>query len=346
MIRFSEYVSPGHPDKVADYISESLLDAYIKQDPNTRFAVEIQIKDKYVTLGGEVSSNAVLGEEDIAQTVRNAVNNIGYTKEYQDKWGVENTICGDSLVITSYISQQSREIAQGGNNEGWGDQGIFFGYAEPNDDTFGMPLDHTLAKRVNHLLFDSEIGGLDIKTQVVMDDDIVNEIIVAIPLMDSEDISKVEEIVRNSVKGDYHLIINGTGVFRKHSSIADCGVTGRKLVVDFYGGNARIGGGAPFSKDGSKADLTLNLLARYLAKKEAFKSGKAVETAIACCIGKKEIIVTSHILGTDIVKSEHLSISPSELIGTFDLNRPIFGSMCMWGLFGEFQQDKKWEQAV
>lgn len=188
MIRFSEYVSPGHPDKVADYISESLLDAYIKQDPNTRFAVEIQIKDKYVTLGGEVSSNVVLGEEDIAQTVRNAVNNIGYTKEYQDKWGVENTICGDSLVITSYISQQSREIAQGVNNEGWGDQGIFFGYAEPNDDTFGMPLDHTLAKRVNHLLFDSEIGGLDIKTQVVMDDDIVNEIIVAIPLMDSEDI--------------------------------------------------------------------------------------------------------------------------------------------------------------
>ncbi|WP_434501546.1 methionine adenosyltransferase domain-containing protein [Prevotella sp.] len=260
--------------------------------------MEIQIKDQYVTLGGEVSSNAVLGEEGIVQTVRDG-----------------------------------------------GDQGIFFGYAEPNDDTFGMPLDHTLAKRVNHLLFESGIGGLDIKTQVVTDDDVVKEIIVAIPLRDSEDSSKVEELVRNSVKGDYHLIINGTGVFRKHSSIADCGVTGRKLVVDFYGGNARIGGGAPFSKDGSKADLTLNLLVRYLAKK-AFKSGKAVETAIACCIGKKEIIVTSHILGADIVKSEHLSISPSELIDTFDLNRPIFGSMCMWGLFGEFQQDKKWEQAV
>lgn len=183
-----------------------------------------------------------------------------------------------------------------------------------------MPLDHTLAKRVNHLLFESEIGGLDIKPQVVTDDDVVKEIIVAIPLRDGEDSSKVEELVRNSVKGDYHLIINGTGVFRKHSSIADCGVTGRKLVVDFYGGNARIGGGAPFSKDGSKADLTLNLLVRYLAKKEAFKSGKAVETAIACCIGKKEIIVTSHILGADIVKSEHLSISPSELIDTFDLN--------------------------
>ena len=128
MIRFSEYVSLGHPDKIADYISQYLLDRYIEQDPDTRYAVEVQIKNFKVTLGGEVSSKAQFSDAQIAAYVRQAVNDIGYTREYMMKWGAENTICGDLLEVTTLIRQQSPDIAQGVNNNGWGDQGIFFGW--------------------------------------------------------------------------------------------------------------------------------------------------------------------------------------------------------------------------
>jgi S-adenosylmethionine synthetase len=130
MIRFSEYVSPGHPDKIADGISEYLLDRFIEIDPNTRFAVEVQIKDEFVTLGGEVTSIANITKADIDRYVREAVANIGYTLEYQKIWKKNNTICADDLQITNHIGQQSPDIAQGANRDAWGDQGIFFGYAK------------------------------------------------------------------------------------------------------------------------------------------------------------------------------------------------------------------------
>ena len=133
MIKFSEYVSLGHPDKVADYISQYLLDRYIEHDPQTRYAVEVQIKGHQETLGGEVSSKHHFSSQDIAGFVREAVNEIGYTRMYQQKWGAENTICGDMLNVSTLISQQSPDIAQG--LPGWGDQGIFFGYASPDRST-------------------------------------------------------------------------------------------------------------------------------------------------------------------------------------------------------------------
>lgn len=241
MIKCSEYVSLGHPDKIADYISQYLLDRYIEQDANTRYAVEVQIKGFNVTLGGEVSSKAHFSENLIAKFVRKAVCEIGYTKDYQRLWGCDNTICGEALSVAVNISQQSPDIAQG--LTGWGDQGIFFGMATNSTETFGMPYDHTVAKRLCKALFESGLGGLDIKTQVVTRNDKVEKVIVAIPLLDDTSKKTVKHFVRSRVRGAYQLIINGTGRYVKHSSIADCGTTGRKLAVDFYGGNSKIGGG-------------------------------------------------------------------------------------------------------
>jgi S-adenosylmethionine synthetase len=341
MIKFSEYVSIGHPDKIADYISQYLLDRYIERDPQTRYAVEVQIKDWQVTLGGEVSSAQHFSAQEIRQFVRAAVNEIGYTREYMERWGAENTICGDLLEVTSLISQQSGDIAQG--LDGWGDQGIFFGFYKHGGDTFGMPYDHYLAKRLCKELFESGIGGLDIKTQVVTRDDKVEKVIVAIPLLDERSKKTVKHFVHSRVKGRYQLIINGTGRYIKHSSIADCGTTGRKLAVDFYGGNCRVGGGSPWTKDASKADLTLNLEARRLAKQYAEQYKCDVYTSLACCIGKQEVDFSICDDADNILEEGTVLIAPECLRQAYNLDKPIYASMCRWGLFGEYQQDKVWE---
>ncbi|MEZ3441567.1 methionine adenosyltransferase domain-containing protein [Alistipes sp.] len=341
MLRFSEFVSLGHPDKIADYIAQYLLDRYIERDPATRYAVEVQIKDSIVTLGGEVSSHHRFTDDEIAAFVRAAVNDIGYTAEYQQRWGAENTICGDSLAVNIHISQQSGDIAQG--LTGWGDQGIFFGFCEYRPDTCGMPLDHTIAKRLCKGLFESGIGGLDIKTQVIMRDGKVEKVIVAIPLLDDTSKKTVRHFVRSRVKGRYKLIINGTGRYVAHSSIADCGTTGRKLAVDFYGGNCKIGGGSPWTKDASKADLTLNLVARRLAVNFAKQHKVDVVVSLACCIGKQEVDFIAQDTAGNILAQGEMKIDPQAVRRYFKLDTPIYASMCRWGLFGEFQQDKNWE---
>ncbi len=341
MIRFSEYVSLGHPDKVADYISQYLLDRYIEHDPQTRYAVEVQIKGHQVTLGGEVSSKHHFSSQDIAGFVRDAVNEIGYTREYQQRWGAENTICGDMLNVSTLISQQSPDIAQG--LDGWGDQGIFFGYCVFDRSTCGMPYEHTIAKRICKHLFDSGVGGLDIKAQVITDDGEIKKLIVAIPLQDEADEKFVRDYLCGIAKRDCEIIINGTGRYVQHSPIADCGTTGRKLAVDFYGGSCRIGGGSPWTKDGSKADLTLNLVARKLARQFAEKYGCDVYTSLACCIGKQEVDVSVCDAANNILWEGKEIINPAERRKAFKLDTPIYASMCRWGLFGEFQNDKPWE---
>lgn len=207
-----------------------------------------------------------------------------------------------------------------------------------------MPTDHAIAKRLCKELFESGIGGLDIKTQVVMLDDKIKQIIAAIPLLQDDKTTQVDKFIREHISGDYTTIINGTGAYKQHSSIADCGITGRKLAVDFYGGNCKVGGGSPWTKDGSKADLTLNLLARKIAKDTSIKTGEKIETSIACCIGQKDIIISTKVANRNVIISENkISISPDELIKEYNLDKPIYSSMCRWGLFGEFQKDKKWE---
>lgn len=343
MIRFSEYVSLAHPDKVADYISQYLLDRYIELDPDTRYAVEVQIKGWHVSLGGEVTSRHRMTAEEIRTHVRAAVNGIGYTRAYMDKWGADNTICGDLLDIDLYIGQQSPDIAQG--LSGWGDQGIFFGYYAYGSDTCGLSPEHALAKELCHDLFHSGIGGLDIKTQVVMDGNRVVKVVAAVPLLDEADTAKVESLVRKHKGcGKCEVIVNGTGRYVQHGSIADCGTTGRKLAVDFYGGACRIGGGSPWTKDGSKADLTLNLYARDLAKQYARVHYCDVFVSLACCIGKRKVEYSICDAADNIIEEGAVCIDPTELRKHYKLDSPIYASMCRWGLFGKHQEDKAWEK--
>ena len=330
-MKVSEYVSLGHPDKIADYISEYILDKFIEKDPDTKYAVEVQIKDNFVTLGGEVKSNHIFSKEEIEQFVKDAVNDIGYTKEYQHRWDKENTICGDDLIVTQHIGIQSYDINIG--LDGWGDQGIMFGYACRDKEY--LPNDYYIAKMLNNKLFKSGLGGLDIKTLVQTDEDTVKKVIVAIPLL-TYNFNMIREFVHSVLPGNYELIINGTGLYKTHSSIADCGVTGRKLAVDFYGGNCLVGGGSPWTKDGSKADLTLNLYARELAiqyLKESNNSVKSINTSIACSIGSQEIEVeVKNERGVQIYRTTEV-IPPSVLINKYKLNTPIYKNLCRNGLF-------------
>lgn len=337
MYKTSEWVSLGHPDKTADFISCFLLDRFLEKDPMTRYALEVMIKDNIVTLGGEITSMANYSEEDIAAFVRVAVNQIGYTKQYQQGFGKKNTICGDDLVVNQYISKQSADIAQGVDNHGWGDQGVMFGMATNTPETGYMPKDHWLAKKIGKRLYDSRYAGIDIKTQVTMKDDKIDEIVVAIPMNEQHPEDRIVDMVAECVGGsrDYRLHINGTGRFVKHGPVGDCGVTGRKLVVDFYGGNCRIGGGSPWTKDGSKADLSLNLLARARALSyiQEHPNCPEVYCAISCRIGSPEILVVF----TDRQGNELLSyrecVSPEEVIKVFRLREPRFAEMCRNGLF-------------
>lgn len=333
-IQFSEYVSLGHPDKVADYISEYILDRLIEQDKNTRYALEVQIKDNNVTLGGEITTNA---ECDFDKWVKDAIEDVGYTRDYVKYWGDENTINPEKLNIVKYISKQSNDISQGVANNGWGDQGIMFGLAVNSPETDYMPLDFYLAKQIGVKLYESGVGGLDIKTQVVTRNDKVLKVIVAIPMLEDAT-DKVKEIVQSTISGDYQLIINGTGKYIKHASMGDCGTTGRKLAVDFYGGNCNVGGGSAWTKDGTKADLTLNLYARMLALNYMRQTGlDYVKTGIECCIGRKDITVVYIDRYGNEIKSDVVEITPIELINKFQLDKPIYADLCKYGLFSRIK---------
>ena len=300
----SEYVSIGHPDAVADYIVSFLLDRYIERDQKVRFALEAQVKDDHVCLGGEVTSSAEFTDAEIRKHVRDAVRDIGYTEEYADSWGRENCIDPSALDIDIHIGRQSPDIAQGVNVGGWGDQGIMWGMATGDESTDFMPMDHHLAKRIGTELYNAALDGafdigIDIKTQVTCEFGRPVEVIVAAPMRGGPDeidwmqkmvAAKVNEVIG---RNDVPTVVNGTGAFVRHASRGDCGTTGRKLAVDFYGGGCRIGGGCPWGKDPSKADVSLNVYARKIALKAKRESGEeTVYAQLSCCIGRKEIGVS------------------------------------------------------
>lgn len=352
--KFSEYVSPGHPDKCADYISEYILDRCIEKDPNVRYALEVMIKGNEVYLAGEVTTKSFFGYMEMCQFVKDALIEIGYTKEYYDAWKGQ-VINPDDIVVTTNITAQSPEIGQGVDNDGWGDQGIFFGYADP-DAEYMTPRSHSLAKDLCHMLYtqakEKGIGGIDIKTEIILDEDgRIEKIIAAVPCRDEGERNDIMVSIiewYKSVEPDFDLypevILNGTGNYVMHGPIADCGITGRKLVVDFYGGELHVGGGSPWTKDGSKADLTLNLFAREMARKYAREQNQPVKVSVACCIGRSEIdYVVETSCGEEIAHGK-MTVPPRELIEKYELNTPIFTSMCTFGLFGKYQTDKKWEK--
>lgn len=332
MLKTSEWVSLGHPDKMADYISQCLLDRYIDIDPGTRFAVEVMVKGNKVFLGGEVTSGAHLGKERIAEIVRKAVEQVGYSAEYADEWGRENCPCADSIEVVQEITSQSPDIAQGVDADGWGDQGIFWGMATPDEETEYMPRDIYLARKLGKELYESCRCGVDIKTQVTVESKSgeVKEVVVAAPEEEEEEGYLHDTAQRICGCGNIH--INGTGRYVIHGSVADCGVTGRKLAVDFYGGNSPIGGGAPWTKDGTKADLALNLLARNIAMLDALESNEARRVALSCRIGSPEITVVLMDGAYNELRNWKWELPPSKLIKRFHLDEPNYARICRVGL--------------
>lgn len=337
-MKTSEFVSLGHPDRIADYISEYLLNVYVAGDPDVRYAVECQIKGNHVSLAGEITKKCETAYLPIM--VERALAEIGYTKEYCDFWGKENTINPDELVVSDYITEQSPDIACGVNKDAWGDQGIFWGCAYPTPDY--LPMDYSIARKLNNCLYNlsqkEKIIGLDIKTQITVDDNNnVSKLIVAAPCK-PEDKQKLFNYVADFArtnKINCESIINGTGEYIKHASVADCGTTGRKLAVDFYGGGCFIGGGAITTKDGTKADLSLNLYARTLAVNYLRKHpdvNAPIFVQIACCIGRPEIIVSIRDCHLNELESYEEVRRPSELIAYYKLNKPVFTELMRDGL--------------
>lgn len=347
MTQTSEYCSLGHPDRTADEIVSFLLDRYLERDPNSRVALECQIKDNYVTLGGEVTSAYAMGEDELKRHVRDAICGIGYTPEYAARWGKDNCIDPDALDVVAHIGQQSPQIAQGVDADGWGDQGIFWGMATGTEATGYMPLDHTIARRIGMWLYEaaykSEFSiGLDIKTQVTVADGRVTEVVVAAPCKTEAEQKALRANILAWLADEYgdvfaaaanRIVINGTGAYVRHSTAGDCGTTGRKLAVDFYGGNARIGGGCPWGKDPSKADVTLNVYARHLALEMQAKVGGTVYCAIHCCIGRREIGIAYYDAHMNEIKRTSQDLPASEIIDMLDLRRPVWAYKCAHGLF-------------
>ncbi len=334
MKKTAEFVSMGHPDKTADYISSYILDQLIIQDPNIKYAVEVLIKDNTVVLGGEVKGNVDLSS--VLDYVKTALRNIGYDESYASRWG-KYAIDINQIKLINLIGQQSSEINQGVVQNGWGDQGVFVGYACQGEGFINREL--YLARLLNRALYHkalkSENLGLDIKTQITLDvNDRVETAVIAIPMLFVEDLT--DFVVQTLQERPKNIIINGTGAYKYHSSIADCGITGRKLACDFYSTASPIGGGSPWTKDGSKADLTLNLYARRLAV-EYLHDNDECFVYLSSCIGRSQLpsavvkTIKNNVTAFEVINVDK---KPSALIEELGLNKPVFAELCYKGLMG------------
>ena len=327
MQRTAEAVSIGHPDKTADYISCYILDRIIEQDPNARYAVEVMIKDNTVVLGGEVTTSALLG--NLTTHVKNALSEIGYDERYAAIWG-KFAINPAQIKVINMIGVQSADIAQGVDHDGWGDQGVFVGYACQGEGKINREL--FLARKLNKALYEkartSDNLGIDIKAQITLNDDKIETAIVAIPMLQDEDLTDL--IVSVLGERPERIIVNGTGRYTYHSSIADCGITGRKLACDFYSTAAPIGGGNPWTKDASKADLTLNIYTRILACENLADNDECF-VYLSSCIGRAELpsgLIKTVKNGIVSYRDLWCNQKPSALIKAYGLDKPIYAKLC------------------
>ncbi len=361
----SESVCAGHPDKVCDQISDAILDAVLEQDPNGRVAVEALVAHDHIVLAGEISSKAKVNFEKIA---RDEIKRIGYVNP---DWGFSYL-----SPLDNYIHQQSIEIAVGVDNDGAGDQGMMFGYAVNETDSY-MPLPITIAHELTKTIDGHrETGKIpylrpDGKAQVVVKYDEndrhigIDHVTVAVPHDESVTLETVRaditEKIINPILDKYgysigknKIVINGTGVWNTPGPSSDCGLTGRKIVVDGYGGYARVGGGAFSGKDPSKVDRSGAYAARYIAKNiVANKLADKVEIALAYYIGAKHpVISTIETFGTEKIEFQILEeiakliLTPSvkNIVDQLNLKRPIYNQTAAYGHFG---RDKlPWEEVV
>ena len=368
----SESVTKGHPDKVADFISDAILDLVLSNDPNARCAIETALANTSVYIFGEVSTHFDLTEEIIIETAKEAIKFCGYND-------VKFIFEAESATYHVNINQQSPDIAMGvnhedGKNQGAGDQGIMFGYAK--DDTkelLPLPiyLAHQLTKRLAEVRESGIVEGLgpDGKSQVSVRYDENNVPIEVTAIVVST--QHVEEKTLEEVKNDIlkHVIqavipndlitentkyfINPTGRFVIGGPVGDSGLTGRKIIVDTYGGFARHGGGAFSGKDASKVDRSASYMARYLAK-QVVGSGvaKSCEIQLAYAIGvAKPVSLYVNTFGTGKVSDElieqtilnNFDLRPKAIIEYLGLDKPIYKQTTHNGHFGKLDSALKWE---
>lgn len=368
----SESVSGGHPDKVADQISDAILDAYLAEDPDSRVACETMIKNNMVFIAGEITSN---GNPELEPIVRKTINEIGYD---DDAYGFNGATC----EFTNLVFQQSPDIAQGVNEgegedleQGAGDQGLMFGYAcNETESLMPLPIDlsHKLVKKQADAMKSGEIAWLrpDAKSQVSViygDDGKTIEGLSAIVLstQHDEDVSQeeiksviMEKIIKPIVPEEWildstNIYINPTGKFVIGGPVGDCGLTGRKIIVDTYGGMARHGGGAFSGKDPSKVDRSAAYAARYVAK-NIVAAGLAdyceIQVSYAIGVAKPTSINVNTFNSEKISKKaieqlveEHFDLRPKNLINMLDLKKPIYLPTAAYGHFGRSDIDLTWE---
>jgi S-adenosylmethionine synthetase len=361
----------GHPDKLADQISDGILDALLVDDPFSRVACETLVTTGLALIAGEITSRTHI---DYAQVVRDTIEKVGYV---DDEWG----LCADSCAVMVSIDKQSADIAQGvdaneqtGKDIGAGDQGLMFGFA-CNDTKVMMPmpiyLAHRILERLTQARFDKEVSWLrpDSKSQVTIEYDghrpvRLDTVVVSTQHDDLVSHKEIEEFVVNHVvnplvpkklvKGDVKYHINPTGRFVTGGPKGDCGLTGRKIIVDTYGGWGRHGGGAFSGKDPTKVDRSAAYMARHVAKNiVAAKLAERCEVQFAYAIGVSEpVSVHVDCGGTGRVSDEKICgaireffpLTPGGIIDYLDLRRPIYRKTAAGGHFGREEPEFTWER--
>ncbi|AQW21890.1 methionine adenosyltransferase [Lentilactobacillus curieae] len=374
----SESVSEGHPDKIADQISDAILDALLEKDPNSRVACETSVTTGLVLVFGEISTNAYV---DIQHVVRETIKRIGYTG---GKYGFD----GDTCAVMVAIDEQSPDIAQGvdealetreGDSDpldqiGAGDQGLMFGYAineTPELMPLPISLSHKLMRRQAELRKSGELSylGPDAKAEVTVEYDDNNKpvrvdtIVLSTQHDDGVELDQirkdvVEHIVKPVIPAEYlddntKYFINPTGRFVIGGPQGDAGLTGRKIIVDTYGGYAHHGGGAFSGKDATKVDRSASYASRYIAKNiVAAGLAEQIEVQLAYAIGVAEpVSISVNTFGTAKVPEDQLvsaireifDLRPAGIIKMLDLNRPIYEQTAAYGHFGRTDVDLPWE---
>jgi S-adenosylmethionine synthetase len=367
----SESVSEGHPDKVADQISDSILDAILAQDPKARVAAETLCNTGLVVLAGEITTNANV---DYIQVARNTLREIGYDNT---EYGIDYKGCA---VLVAY-DKQSPDIAQGvdkahddGLDQGAGDQGLMFGYAcDETPELMPLPiyLSHRLVERQSQLRRDGRLNWLrpDAKSQVTLryvdgKPDSIDTVVLStqhaadIPLEKLRE-AVIEEIIKpvlpkHLIKGDIKYLVNPTGRFVIGGPQGDCGLTGRKIIVDTYGGAAPHGGGAFSGKDPSKVDRSAAYAGRYVAKNvvaAGLASKCLIQISYAIGVARPTSVMvstfgTGKIADEQIAKlvSEHFDLRPKGIVKMLDLLRPIYKKTAAYGHFGREEPEFTWER--
>ena len=367
----SESVSEGHPDKMADQISDAVLDAMLAQDKNSRVACETLVNTGLAVIAGEVTSNA---EVDLAQTVRDTITEIGYTSS---EMGFDAASC--AVMVT--LDKQSVDIAQGVNEgegldreQGAGDQGLMFGYACNETDVlmpFPITYSHLLVKRQSEVRKSGALSWLrpDAKSQVSVrykDNKPVAIDTVVLSTQHDEEIDHatlsdavIEEIIKpvlpaNMISAETRFLVNPTGRFVIGGPHGDCGLTGRKIIVDTYGGSAHHGGGAFSGKDPSKVDRSAAYAMRYVAKNVvAAGLAERCEVQVAYAIGVAEpVSLMVNTSGTakipeekiEALIHEHFDLRPKGIIEDLNLLQPIYRPTAAYGHFGRNDAGFPWEQ--